>query len=156
VDENERQGRRMAGGGAEARRQRDGERRRTTEKALGCTNRRGNRTRTTASGRRTRRWASQATGAARRGGRREGAAAELRRGRLVGAVHGKPNKPHQEVPYLTAKLRSGTTGTGRRQRRSSTAARHGIGGSAGDLGFGRRVKTARVFWGAQAARSVFK
>jgi hypothetical protein len=83
------------------------------------------------------------------------AAAELRRGRLVDVVHGKPNKPHQEVPYLTAKLRSGTTGTGRRRRCSSTAARHGIGGDAGDLGFGRRVKTARVL-GAQAALSVFK
>jgi hypothetical protein len=82
----------MAGGGEETRRRRDGEWRHAEKKALGCTNRCGDCTRTTASGRRTRRWAPGAMGTARRGGRRGGAAAEVRRGRAGDAVHTDANK----------------------------------------------------------------
>jgi hypothetical protein len=63
---------------------------------------------------------------ARRGGRREGAAAALWRGRHDDVVHRRPNKQHQEAPYLTAKLRSGTKESERRRRRGSTQ-RHSTG-----------------------------
>jgi hypothetical protein len=106
------------------------------KKALGCTNQCGDNTKTLSGERRTLRCPAGAATVTRDGGRRGGAATELRRGRLVDAAHGKPNKPHQEAPYLTTKLRSGTTETGRRRRRSSTTAQHGIGGGTGNLGFG--------------------
>jgi hypothetical protein len=94
----------------------------TADWVLGCTNRHGSCTGTTASARRTPRRPPGATTTTRNDGRRRSTAEELRRSGHGEDVHGVVSKRYRRLPYLAAKARRRLLGDGRRRELGSTAA----------------------------------